>query len=124
MKRAVAVIATSLLTFSATPSDISARAKEIKVAKYTLALIGVNVVAMEGKELLSNYTLVIAEGKITSLGPACAVAVPDGAVRIDARSKYVMPGLIDAFTHVDDKSALILFVANGVTTVRKYSRRL
>jgi len=66
---------------------------------------------MERKELLSNlsnYTLVVAEGKIASLGPAGAVAVPDGAVRIDARGKYAMPGLIDAFTHVDDESNLIL----------------
>jgi len=128
MKPAVAVIATSLLTFSAIPFHLLALAIESNASKHTIALIGANVVAMEREELLSNYTLVIAEGKIASLGPADAVVVPDGAVRIDARGKYVMPGLIDAFTHVDDESNLILFVANGVTTVRNtaggYARHL
>jgi cytosine/adenosine deaminase-related metal-dependent hydrolase len=39
-----------------------------------------------------------------------------------------MPGFIDSLTHVDDESNLILFVANGVTTVRNtaggYARHL
>jgi imidazolonepropionase-like amidohydrolase len=51
------------------------------------------------------------------------LSIPDGATRIDARGKYLMPGLADMHVHLahDDEAdpdALVVFLAAGVTTVR------
>jgi imidazolonepropionase-like amidohydrolase len=53
--------------------------------------------------------------------------LPDGAVQIDGRDKYLMPGLADMHVHLypgagqpDDLTSqqLQLFLANGVTTMK------
>jgi imidazolonepropionase-like amidohydrolase len=60
------------------------------------------------------------------MGPARSTRVPDGAVRVDGRGKYLMPGLAEMHGHLPgpnvpdavSQDLLFLFVANGVTTVR------
>lgn len=47
---------------------------------------------------MSNADIVIADGKIQSVGPAGAV--PKGAREVDLRGKTVLPGLIDVHAHV------------------------
>jgi imidazolonepropionase-like amidohydrolase len=47
---------------------------------------------------MSNADIVIAGGKIVSVGPAAAV--PPGTREVDLRSKTVLPGLIDVHAHV------------------------
>ncbi len=47
---------------------------------------------------MSNADIVIADGKIQSVGPAGAV--PSGAREVDLRGKTVLPGLIDVHAHV------------------------
>ncbi len=51
-------------------------------------------------KLLSDQTLVIESGKITSVGPSAQANAPAGAVRIDLPDATVLPGLIDAHTHL------------------------
>jgi imidazolonepropionase-like amidohydrolase len=46
----------------------------------------------------TNVTLRIHDGKVAAIGPD--IAVPDGAVVIDLSGKTVLPGLIDAHTHL------------------------
>jgi cytosine/adenosine deaminase-related metal-dependent hydrolase len=46
------------------------------------------------------------------------VKIPKDALRIDGRGKYLMPGLIDMHVHLKLPEYLLLYVANGVTTVR------
>jgi imidazolonepropionase-like amidohydrolase len=46
----------------------------------------------------ANQTLLIEGGKITAIGNN--VMVPPGATLIDLSSQTVMPGLIDAHTHL------------------------
>ena len=41
-----------------------------------------------------------------------------GALRIDGHGKYLMPGLADMHSHPESLLDLMLYVANGVTTVR------
>lgn len=59
---------------------------------------------------------------------AARTKVPTGAVRIDGRGKYLMPGLVDMHVHFqpgpgnpDDPAGqqLALLVANGITTARR-----
>jgi imidazolonepropionase-like amidohydrolase len=97
------------------------------------AIIHVNVITMTvGNDVLSNATVIIDDGKIVSLnGP-----VPDSAVIIDGKGKWIMPGLIDMHVHIpvdghfnatmptrtasiftNTQDIMTPFVANGVTTI-------
>ena len=42
----------------------------------------------------------------------------DGVETLDAKNKYLTPGLIDMHVHVWDRYELGLYVSNGVTAVR------
>ncbi|MEQ1892866.1 MAG: amidohydrolase family protein [Planctomycetota bacterium] len=84
----------------------------------TLAFEHVALVPMVRDEVLLDHTLLVRDGRIVALGPAASTAVPAGAVRIDGRGKFLMPGLADMHVHVWDENDLFLFVASGVTTVR------
>ena len=65
----------------------------------------------------------VRDGRIAQIGPAGKVKVPAGALKIDGRGKYLMPGLADMHVHLSSQQDLAsqqlqLFLANGVTTVR------
>ena len=62
-----------------------------------LAIVGGHILTITKGEI-EKGTLLIDEGKIVAVGRE--VAVPAGASIIDATGKYVLPGLIDAHTHV------------------------
>jgi imidazolonepropionase-like amidohydrolase len=49
---------------------------------------------------IENGTVVIRDGRIAALGPAAEVSVPSGIPVIDGTGKYVMPGIIDAHSHM------------------------
>jgi imidazolonepropionase-like amidohydrolase len=115
MKRALVVL--SLLLFPA-----SADAQE------ALAFTGVNVIPMDRETVLRNQTVVVSNGRITSLGAADRVTVPAGATRVEAQGKFLMPGLAEMHGHIPSpnqsgslefaEDVLFLYVAGGVTTVR------
>ncbi|HZB44471.1 MAG TPA: amidohydrolase family protein [Pyrinomonadaceae bacterium] len=87
----------------------------------------VNVIPMDRERVLKNQTVVVRDGLIAEVGDARKVKAPAGAVRVDGRGKYLVPGLVDMHTHLfsDDDfpdelagDELTLMLANGVTTVR------
>jgi hypothetical protein len=82
------------------------------------AFVNVTVVPMDGDRLLSHQTVVVRDGRIAEIGPTARVHVPSGARRIDGRGKYLMPGLADMHAHPQSSLDLMLYVADGVTTVR------
>jgi len=65
----------------------------------------------------------VKDGKIVEVGPSDKVKAPTGALRVDGRGKYLIPGLADLHIHLSDyneqhnATMLRLYVANGVTTV-------
>jgi imidazolonepropionase-like amidohydrolase len=91
-----------------------------------LAFTNVSVVPMDSRRILADHTVIVANGRVSAVGPAAATAVPEGAVRVDGRGKYLMPGLAEMHGHIPPPTtakefiddALFLYVANGVTTVR------
>lgn len=91
-----------------------------------LVLTHVNVIDMVGAEPLPDMTVIITGERITALGKSADVRVPRGAQVINASGKYLIPGLWDMHVHLSwtTKSALSLFIANGVTTVRDMGGRL
>ncbi|MDP3910065.1 MAG: hypothetical protein Q8Q14_06710, partial [Gemmatimonadales bacterium] len=91
-----------------------------------VAFVDVNVVPMNRAGVLERQTVIVRDGNITEVGPTQRVRVPDGAVRIDGRGKYLMPALGEMHGHLPNPNAgpeitenvLFLYVANGVTVVR------
>ena len=94
-----------------------------------IAFVNVTVVPMDQEHILPRQTVIVKDGKIIAIGPANKIKLPKDAQRIDGSSKYLMPGLADMHAHYavsgtsptesdDNKAFSLLFVANGVTTVR------
>lgn len=89
----------------------------------SIALVNVNVVPFDRERILEGQTVIVRDGRIAQIGPASKVKVPAGALKIDGRGKYLMPGLADMHVHLSSQPDLAsqqlqLFLANGVTTVR------
>jgi imidazolonepropionase-like amidohydrolase len=88
-----------------------------------VAFVDVNVAPMDREVILTGQTVVVKDGKIVEMGAADKVRAPAGALRIDGRGKYLMPGLADLHIHLSDYNGshnaamLRLYVANGVTTI-------
>ncbi len=84
---------------------------------------GATVITMDGDQLLKDASVVVRGDRIVAVG---AGATLDGASRIDARGKFLLPGLAEMHGHLpgDGSDAetgediLFLYVARGVTTVR------
>lgn len=91
-----------------------------------VVFVGANVIPMDAERVLENQTVVVRDGRIAAIGPASDVAIPEGAVRIDARGKFLVPGIAEMHGHLPGpntppeltETIFFLFVANGVTTVR------
>jgi hypothetical protein len=82
-----------------------------------IAFVGANVVSMRSPEISRNQTVVVDGGIIAAMGPVDRIRVPAGAIRIDARGKYLMPGLADFHTHVVERGDLANYLSGGVTTI-------
>lgn len=66
------------------------------------AIVGAAVVHPDrdpSKAVVRDETIVISGNRILAVGPASSTPVPSGATVIDARGKWVIPGLIDAHVH-------------------------
>jgi imidazolonepropionase-like amidohydrolase len=84
-------------------------------AQAPTALVNANVVSVRDGTILPKATMVLRDGKIVSVGSAAA---PSGLTVIDVRGRYVIPGLIDAHTHIANLRAARTALESGVTTVR------
>ncbi|HEY0596063.1 amidohydrolase [Sphingopyxis sp.] len=62
-----------------------------------VALVGATVLTATGEEI-ANGTVLMEGGKIAAVG--ASLAVPDGYRTVDARGKWVTPGVIDAHSHL------------------------
>jgi len=82
------------------------------------AFVGVNLVPMNRNGVLKNQTVTVSDGRIACIGETEGTRIPDGAHRIDGRNRYLLPGLADMHVHQWSEGALLLFLANGVTTIR------
>lgn len=83
-----------------------------------IAFVHVDVVPMDQERVLRDHTVVVMDGRIASVRPTAHGEFPEGATMIDGRAKYLMPGLADMHVHPDHPDQLLLFIANGVTTIR------
>lgn len=87
-----------------------------------VALVGVNVIPMTGETVLPDQTVLIRNGRIDRIGPTDDTKVPRRATKIDARGKYLVPGLSDLHAHFyggrdGNPDVTALYMARGVTSV-------
>ncbi|HEX7238726.1 MAG TPA: hypothetical protein VF263_00560, partial [Longimicrobiaceae bacterium] len=109
----VATLAPTLAAAQQAPADTAA----------PLVLAGVTVVDVERGRLLPDRDVVVRGSRIASVGPAGRARTPAGARTVDARGRYLIPGLWDMHVHSGgDREARTVFfplyLANGVTGVR------
>lgn len=85
----------------------------------------VNVIPMNEEKVLKDQDVVIENGVIKTIGAAGKVKYDKNARIIEAKGKFLIPGLAEMHAHVppvDDlapmKDVLSLFLNNGVTTIR------
>ena len=99
------------------------RAQEAEVA-----IRDVTVISGTGAPALAAATVLIQGRRIIAVGPATAVEIPAGALVIDGRGKFLIPGLIDTHVHIASSVGkpamdveLALELAHGVTGMRDAS---
>jgi imidazolonepropionase-like amidohydrolase len=85
----------------------------------TLVFENVTVIPMNSEQVLDGQTVVIEEGRIAGIGKNGEVDIPNDAFRVDADGKFLIPGLSDMHIHTNGvENDLLVYLANGVTTVR------
>jgi len=110
-------------------------------AQGVYAFVDVNVVPMATDQVMENQTVVIADGRIVSIGDVEEEKIPAGATRIEAPGQFLIPALSDMHVHLEGDAwnamfppeeqfppealdfgrLLFPYVANGVTTVQVMS---
>jgi imidazolonepropionase-like amidohydrolase len=96
-----------------------------------IAIVRVAVIPMSDvaspEILLNNQTVIVENGRIAQIGPSRQVRAPKGAVVINGRGKFLVPGLAEMHAHIpvaqdeDDelvRETLFLYLSNGITTIR------
>lgn len=63
------------------------------------AFTGARIIPITGPEI-TDGVLVVQNGKIVAVGPTASTKLPSNAVKVDAKGKVIMPGLIDSHSHI------------------------
>ncbi len=91
-----------------------------------LVFTHVTVIDATGKPAQPEMTVVMTGERLTALGRTGSVKIPPGAEVVDARGKFLIPGLCDMHIHltitpeqaVSRDVILPMLIAHGVTSVR------
>ena len=102
---------------------VAGRAQQPALSASAPALVfeGVTVVDVERGKLLPDRRVVVEGRHIRAVGDPSAVPMPPESQVVEARGKYLIPGLWDLHVHlVGDQSGFSypLLVATGVTGIR------
>jgi imidazolonepropionase-like amidohydrolase len=90
------------------------------------AFVNVTVIPMDRERRIPGQTVLVRGDRIVEIGPVARVNLPDGAVRVDGRGKFLIPGLAEMHAHIPGGQAsdtvvertLFMYVAGGITTIR------
>ena len=91
MKKLVCCLLLSLL---AAAQAVSAQTGDAQ----TIAVKAGHLIDPAAGTVANNQTILIQDGKITAVGPS--VSIPPNAQVMDLSSEWVMPGMVDAHTHI------------------------
>jgi len=84
----------------------------------TFALVGGTVIDATGAPPVPDAVVVVRDGRIAAVGPRARVPVPNGVAVVDARGKWVTPGLWDMHAHYEQVEWGPIYLGTGVTTAR------
>ena len=92
-----------------------------------LVITHVTVIDATGAPPKPDMTLVVKGSRISGLGKTGTIKVPKGAQVVEAKGKFLIPGLWDMHVHIFNQVSrrppntwhFPLFVANGVTSIRE-----
>jgi imidazolonepropionase-like amidohydrolase len=84
----------------------------------TLALTHVTVIDMTGAAAKPDITVIITGARISQIARSGTFQIPQNAQVVEARGKFLIPGLWDMHAHWGDTEYLPLFLANGISGVR------
>lgn len=85
----------------------------------TIVIENVTVIPMDSEHVLEGHTVVINDGRIADIGSSQEIEAPVNAHVVDAEGKFLIPGLSDMHTHIwGAENDLLLYLTNGVTTIR------
>jgi imidazolonepropionase-like amidohydrolase len=92
----------------------------------SLLLTGARIISMKGDEVIARGDLLVTDNRIAAIGPRGSVRAPAGTKVIDVQGKTIMPGLVDAHSHMWPPRGLhqteiwqyMSNLAYGVTTTR------
>lgn len=65
-----------------------------------IAITNATIITMKGDEVIQNGTVLIEKNKIKSIGKSSDLTIPKEAKVIDAKGKFVMPGMVDVHAHL------------------------
>ena len=115
------IFLTALLTLVVSVAGVfSPSLWEFQAVANVIAIRNVTVTPGSGAPPITNATVLVRGEYIAAIGPSAEMVIPRGARVIDGRGKFLVPGFIEMHAHLSKAraSALGLFIANGVTTVR------
>ena len=84
----------------------------------TLAIVGATLIDGTGAAPLVDSAVVIHDGRIVAAGPRAKTKIPKEAHIVDAKGKFLLPGLWDMHAHFEQVEWGPIYLAAGVTTVR------
>ncbi|MGA7856074.1 MAG: amidohydrolase family protein [Candidatus Acidiferrales bacterium] len=83
-----------------------------------IALVGGTLIDGTGAAPVPDSVVLIENGRIVDAGPQSRVKIPGGTQKIDARGKFILPGLWDMHAHFEQVEWGPIYLAAGATTVR------
>jgi imidazolonepropionase-like amidohydrolase len=83
-----------------------------------IALVGGTLIDGTGAAPVPDSVVLIENGRIVDAGPRSRVKIPGGTQKIDARGKFILPGLWDMHSHFEQVEWGPIYLAAGATTVR------
>ncbi len=103
-------LAAALILWNASYTDTAAAADTVTLFTH------VNVVPMDQEHVLPDQSVLVEGGRIKAIGPKLSPVA--GGREIDGHgTEFLSPGLADMHVHSDTSRDMVLFLANGVTTI-------
>ena len=108
MSKKIALLAAALTTLAMAPAPIT-------------AITGATVLDLTDRGRathdITDAVVLLQAGKILAVGPRGETPIPSSAQIIDARGKFVIPGLVDGFTGLQNQTEANAELYEGVTTI-------
>jgi imidazolonepropionase-like amidohydrolase len=91
-------------------------------AQPALAITGATIIDVREGSRIADSVVLTRGGVISAIGTIRSLQIPQGARIVDARGKFLIPGLWDVHTHIQNQRELDVFfpllIAHGIVGIR------